>query len=280
MMITSNTRTIRGYRVHYLEAGSGSPVLLLHGFAGSCEEWRSTVEFLAHNGYRAIAVDAVGFGKSDKPGDAPYSFTFFADIYMGLLDELGLEQITLVGHSFGGKCALATTIMHPQRIHRLVVVDSEGFIPLPFWMKKSGLVPFLGKVFLWMSRNPRIFRMQLQGTFYDPSRITSEMEEQFRAILYDPASSQALVQLSRCYDDHDLERTGIRARLGEMSCPTLILWGENDRVFAPSCAEAANREIPGSELVLIPECGHYPHLECPRPFRGALLGFLAKGAQA
>ncbi len=278
-MITSNTQTVNGYRIHYLEAGKGAPILLLHGFAGSCEEWRPTIAYLAQHGYRAIAVDGVGFGKSDKPGDAPYSFQLFADVYTGLLDALGIPQVTLVGHSFGGKCALATTILAPQRMSRLVVVDSEGFIPLPFWMKKSGVVPFLSKAFLWMSRNPRLFRMQMQGTFHDPSRITPEFEQQFRDVLYDPASSQALVQLSRCYDNHDLERTGFRARLSEIGCPTLVIWGENDRVFAPYCGETASKEIPGAKLVLIPNCGHYPHIECPRPFRGALMGFLAAGKQ-
>jgi pimeloyl-ACP methyl ester carboxylesterase len=279
-MITSTTQLVHGYRIHYLEAGKGAPILLLHGFAGSSEEWRPTVAYLAQCGYRAIAVDGIGFGKSDKPANAPYSFQLFADVFIGLLDALHIEHVTLVGHSFGGKCALATTILHPQRINRLVVVDSEGFIPLPFWMRKSGVVPFISKAFLWMSRNPRLFRMQMYGTFHDPSRIPAEFEQQFRDVLYDPASSQALVQLSRCYDNHDLERTGMRVRLNEIACPTLVIWGENDRVFALHCGEAASKEIPRATLVTIPACGHYPHIECPRPFRGALVGFLAAGGAA
>lgn len=274
-MITSTTTIIQGHRLHYLEAGKGPLVLLLHGFAGSCEEWRPTVAWLAEQGYRAIAIDGIGFGKSDKPDDICYSFELYAQLYTDLLTTLGVEQCILVGHSFGGKCALATTIFHPQRISKLVIADSEGFIQIPFWMRKSGVVPFMSKIFLWMSRNPKLFRMQMQGTFYDPSRITPEFEAQFRDMLYDEASSRALIQLSKCYDYHDLMRTGMRDRLHEITCPTLIIWGAEDRVFSPHCGEAAHREIRGSCLVMLPHCGHYPHIERPREFRGPLAGFLA-----
>lgn len=276
IMISSNTTTIHDHRIHYLEAGSGTPILLLHGFAGSCEEWRPTVEFLAQQGYRAIAVDGLGFGKSDKPNDICYTFELFAEIYMRLLDTLGIDQVILVGHSFGGKCALATTVLYPQRIRRLVIADSEGFIQIPFWMRKSGIVPMLSKIFLWISRNPKMFRMQMQGTFYNPSLIPTSFEAQFRDMLYDEKSSHALIQLSKCYDYHDLIRSGMRERLGEISCPTLIIWGANDRVFTVDCAEKAHQEIRGSKCVIIPNCGHYPHIEVPRIFRGTLNGFIAK----
>jgi pimeloyl-ACP methyl ester carboxylesterase len=276
-MITSNIVSLGGYHIHYLEYGSGPPVVLLHGFAGSCEEWRPTVELLGRNGYRAIAVDAVGFGKSDKPDDAPYSLPLFAAMYDGLLDALGLEQATFVGHSFGGKCALAMAILHPQRVGRLVVADSEGFIPIPLFMKKAGVVPFLGEMFLWMSKHPKLFRMQLAGTFHDASRIPIELETHFREMLSDRTQTNALLQLSRCYDDHDLIKSGLRKRLGELRCPTLVVWGENDRVFHRRCGEAAQREIPGARLAMIPRSGHYPHIESPRLFHGVLMGFLAGG---
>jgi pimeloyl-ACP methyl ester carboxylesterase len=276
-VITSATHTIQGYNIHHIEAGTGTPVVLLHGFAGSCNEWRETVAFLSQHGYRAIAVDALGFGESDKPHDAPYSLPLFAKIYDDLLDVLGIESAVFVGHSFGGKCALAMTILHPHRVNRLVIADSEGFIPIPLFMKKAGVIPFLGEVFLWLSRNPRLFRMQLAGTFADPNLIPLELEEHFRSLLGDRQRSGALLQLSRCYDDHDLIRTGLRKRLNEVTCPTLVVWGAQDRIFAPKCGHNAEREIPNSQLVLIPRSGHYPHIERPRAFRGVLLGFLAAG---
>ncbi len=277
-MVNSSIVHIQKYRVHYIEAGSGAPVMLLHGFAGSCKEWRPTVELLAAHGYRAIAVDGVGFGKSDKPADAPYSLELFAGLYDSLLDALGLEHATFVGHSFGGKCVLATAILHPKRVNRLVIADSEGFVTIPLFMRKAGLVPFLADAFLWMSKNPSLFRMQLAGTFYDPSRIPTYLEEHFRSVLYDKEKSQAMLQLSRCYDNHDLIKTGLRNRLHELRCRTLIIWGGQDRVFPPSCGLTARGEIPNSQLLIIPRCGHYPHIESFRSFHGALLGFLARGS--
>lgn len=267
---------IHGYRLHYLEAGEGLPVILLHGFAGSCEEWRSTVDFLGANGYRAIAIDALGFGKSDKPDDAPYALPLYAQLYEGFLDALGIERAIFVGHSFGGKGALATAILKPQRVRRLVILDSEGFMPIPLFMKKAGVIPGLGETFIWMSKNPRLFHLQMAGTFYDAKRIPPGLEEHFRTILGDRAQVRALMQLSRCYDDHDLIKSGLRKRLREIRCPTLIIWGEQDRVFALKYGYRANQEIPGSHLVVIPQCGHYPHIEAERDVHGLLLGVLAK----
>lgn len=274
-MIRSKTISLQGHTLHYLEAGEGDPVLLLHGFAGSCEEWRTTVGVLARAGYRAIAIDALGFGKSDTPDTAPYSFALFSGLYADLLDALGIERAAFVGHSFGGKCALATAITHPQRVSRLVIADSEGFIPIPLFMKKAGVIPFLGDVFLWMSKNPRLFELQLGGVFYDKQNVPDWLTEHFRSMLASKPHTRAMLQLSRCYDNHDLIKSGMRQRLGEIRCPTLILWGEQDRVFAPACGHTAHNEIPGSHLVILPRAGHYPHLEATRAFHGILLGFLA-----
>ncbi len=278
MKSTTIKVTVDGYRLHVLDTGSGAPVLLLHGFAGSSEEWRPTAEMLARSGYRALALDALGFGQSDKPDDAPYSLPLYARLIAGLLDTLGLEQATLVGHSFGGKCALATALLYTPRVRSIVIADSEGFIPIPLFMKKAGVVPGLAEAFLWMSKNPRLFRMQLVGTFYDAERIPPDFVEHFRVLLSDTAQMRALMQLSRCYDDHDLIKSGMRARLGELRLPALVVWGEQDRVFPVKCGRMARDEIPGARLATIPRCGHYPHIERARLFRGLLLGFLARHA--
>jgi pimeloyl-ACP methyl ester carboxylesterase len=107
--------TVGGYRLHMLEGGQGPAVLLLHGFAGSSEDWRATAEFLVEQGYRALAVDCLGFGRSEKPGDAPYSLQLIAGLYAELLDTLEIEQAMVVAHSMGGKYALTLALLHPQR---------------------------------------------------------------------------------------------------------------------------------------------------------------------
>ncbi|MCU0493055.1 MAG: alpha/beta fold hydrolase [Chloroflexaceae bacterium] len=127
-MIISRYLTIENYRLHFLEAGAGPPVVLLHGFAGAAEDWRPSLELLAHNGYHALAVDLLGFGRSAKPGDAPYSLQLSADLLVGLLARLGLERATFAAHSMGGKYALATALLHPHRVKGLVLIDTDGFV--------------------------------------------------------------------------------------------------------------------------------------------------------
>lgn len=275
-MITSHNATVHGYRLHYLEAGSGSPVLLLHGFAGAAEDWTQTLEALARAGYRAFAVDALGFGKSDKPWNAPYSLRLSADLYAGLMDVLGLKTFALVGHSMGGKNALATAVLHPQRVSRLVLLDSDGFQQIPVWMQRGGALPFLGELLLRLAARPQMVRAQLRAAFHDPDTfITDELVARGVALLNDREQRHALLALSRNYDATDLGRSGIRARLNELRCPVLIVWGAEDRYFAPNCGAIAQREIPGSQLVLIPNTGHFPQIEASRPFHGLLIGFLS-----
>jgi pimeloyl-ACP methyl ester carboxylesterase len=269
--------SVQGYPIHALDSGAGPPVLLLHGFAGDAEEWRPTLQFLAGQGYRAIAVDALGFGRSDKPGDAPYSLKLYADLYAGLLDILGLEQATLVGHSLGGKLALATSLLHPDRVKRLILVDSDGFI-VPSPLTQAGAWPLLGPALLRLSAQPFSVRALLTTAFAHPeTHVTPERVNRFSAALGAPDNRRVLRAISRRYDATDLRRTGLRSRLKELRCPTLLIWGAADRVFAPKYGAIAQREIPGARLVTIPDCGHFPHIEAPRAFRGLLVGFLAGG---
>ncbi|NCC34508.1 MAG: alpha/beta fold hydrolase [Chloroflexia bacterium] len=268
--------TIDGYKIHVLEAGTGPLVLLLHGFAGSGEDWRPTVAAVANMGYRAMAVDALGFGRSAKPGDAPYSLALMARIYTGILDQCGVTQATLIGHSMGGKYALATAVLHPERINGLVLVASDGFVEASR-LTMAGGWPLVGPGILWLSAQPRVVRMLLTAAFADPERhLTAEILERGRAALMGEDNRRALTALSRQYAATDLGLTGLRARLGELTMPTLLIWGESDQVFpVEACGYVARSEIPEAHLVVLPHCGHFPQIESPRLFQGALAGFLA-----
>lgn len=273
-MIVSGFVTVRGYRLHYLTAGNGLPVVLLHGFAGSAEEWRPTLVALAGQGYRAIAVDALGFGRSDKPGDAPYSLSLYADLYAGLLDTLDLESAAFIAHSMGGKFALATAILHPTRLTRLVLVDTDGFAPASP-LTKAGDWPILGPAFLWVSAQTVVVRAFLKAAFAHPEIfVTPELIERSRNALSGPDNRRALQALCRHYDAIDLQRSGLRARLYEIRCPTLIVWGAQDRVFSPDYGKVVQQEIPGSHLVLLPNCGHFPHIEAADDFQRIVIAFL------
>lgn len=276
--IISNTIRIQGYTLHFLACGRGPAVILLQGFPVSADYWRPTLELLGRSGYRAIAVDTLGFGQSDKPDHAPYSLPFFANLYADLLDALNLEHATFVGHSFGGKLALSTAVLHPQRVSRLVLLDSDGFTSIPYFIRVPGPLGRVGELLLWLSSHPALIRAQMQLAFYDPTpHVTPGMVALGSDVLRLPKNRRVLMLMSRRYKDNDLLHSGLRARLGELRIPTLVIWGEHDRVFAPCYGEIASREIPCARLVTIPRCGHFPHIETPRVFHGLLLGFLAKG---
>jgi pimeloyl-ACP methyl ester carboxylesterase len=277
-VINEQMVTVDDYRLRILSAGSGPAVLLLHGFAVNADDWRPTLTHLAQAGYHAIAPDALGFGYSAKPGGAAYSLQRYAALNVAILDALEIPAAALVGHSMGGKHALATTILYPSRVRRLLIADSEGFMQLPLFMRKGGTLPFLGEALLALSARPAMIRMQLKPAFADPKQyLTPQLIARAQATLGDPGVRRTMLDLSRHYAANDLKGSGMWARLGEITCPTLIVWGAEDRMFASHYAQVAKAAIPGAELVLIPHCGHFPQIEAVEQFHSLLRGFLADG---
>lgn len=268
--------TVEGFRLRVLTAGDGPAVLLLHGFLVNADDWRPTLTCLANAGYRAIAPDALGFGYSDKPGGSAYSLKRYAALNVGVLDALGVKSAAVVGHSMGGKHALATAILYPERVSRLLIADSEGFMTLPLFMRKGGALPFIGETILSLSALPPVVRMQLAAAFADPDRyVTPELIARGRATLGDRRIRETTLAMSRHFEANDLKGSGLWERLVEIRCPVLIVWGEQDRLFPVKYAYEARAAIPGSQLVIIPRCGHFPQIEAQERFHGLLLGFLA-----
>ena len=268
--------TVGGYKLHLLTAGQGATVLLLHGFAGSAEDWRPTAEALVRRGYRVVAADALGFGRSAKPLDAPYSFQLQVELYAGILDALKIERVCVMGHSMGGKYAVAMALLRPERVHSLVLVSSDGFAAAPP-MNRAGHLPFIVPAILWLSAQPAVTKAMLSAAFVEPEvHVTPAVIARARTALLGKANWQALEAFSRRYDHHDLQVTGLRARLGEVRAPALLVWGDSDQVFPlKTSGRAAAAEIPTAQLVAMPRCGHFPQVEAARQFQGVLAGFLA-----
>ncbi|MFV9505216.1 MAG: alpha/beta fold hydrolase [Oscillochloridaceae bacterium umkhey_bin13] len=277
--IVSRFVTVGGYKLHMLEAGQGPVVLLLHGFAGSAEDWRRSLSALAARGYRAIALDLLGFGRSAKPADAPYGLELMTTLLVGLLDQLELAQVHLIAHSMGGKYALALAVNHPHRVSRLVLTATDGFVAASPMVGLGGN-PVFGASILWIAARPAITRAMLGASFADPVRyVTPDVITRGREALLGPENRRALVALSRRYAASDLGQTGLRARLGELRLPILLIWGAEDRVFpADPVARTAAASLPHAHLLIIPNCGHFPQIEAERQWVGVVLGFLAAGS--
>jgi pimeloyl-ACP methyl ester carboxylesterase len=277
-MITSHICSVNKLHLRYIQAGEGAPVVLLHGFAYSADNWRGTMDVLAQQGYRAIALDLPGFGESDKPGDIVYSLHFSAEMVHGFLNALGLPAgVPIIAHSYGSKIALALALLYPAYVSKLVLVDSDGFIDQPLFVRKVFSLPIIGNGLMSFVASPNVLPKFLQEAYAHPERhITDEELTALRDVLTQPDRRRVLQLISNYYKENDLRGSGLRSRLGELRCPTLIVWGDKDRIVHPSCAEIARREIPGAKLVMFPDCGHFPHIEYAHAFQGLILGFLAK----
>ena len=254
----------------YLAAGAGPPVVLVHGGdAGTgALRWLPVIGPLAAH-FRVIAPDMVGYGESDKPS-APYDRRYFSTWLTGFIDAVGLQRASLVGHSLGGAITLQFTLDNPERVDRLVLVNSAGLgrasqrvpLTLKFRMICHNLFP-----------SPLSSRWFLEHqVLFDPKAVNDtllELEEYGRAVIKMPGGRRVFWQgRGRAVAPMPLQR------LGRLSPTTLIVWGEADPNFPLASAEAAARVIRHARLKVIPNSRHLCFFDRPEVFSEVLLGFL------
>jgi pimeloyl-ACP methyl ester carboxylesterase len=254
-----NSVSVFGARLHYVDAGSGSVVVLLHGLADDVGVWGSVMPALAAK-HRVIALDQIGFGRSDKPllGYQAGTFVEFLD---GFLNELKIDRASLVGNSFGGWIAADFALTHPERIDRLVLCDAAGYAAVPKKMDPRAL-----NALRLVSREDIRYLGPL--TFHN-KRFYEDVDLAFkqRVTAGDGYTiNQLLDSMIRGEDVLD-------GRLGAIHKPTLIVWGREDRLIPLNFAQRFHKEITGSRLEVIDDCGHMPHVECADKFNHALLKF-------
>jgi 2-hydroxy-6-oxonona-2,4-dienedioate hydrolase len=259
---TDKFATVYGAKIHYVEAGNGAPLILIHGLADNVEIWDSVIPPLAAK-FRVIALDQIGFGQSDKPL-LNYRVGTFVDFLDGFMSELKIERASLVGNSLGGWVAASFALAHPKRVDRLVLCDAAGYRSLPQAMEPRTLdalklasrddIRYLG---------PLTFHNK---QFYEGAAVDDAFRQ--RVIAGDSYTvSRVLDSLIRGDDALD-------NRLHAINRPTLILWGRDDKLIPLSFGERFHQEIAGSQLRLIDNCGHMPQVECANEFSTAVLQFL------
>jgi pimeloyl-ACP methyl ester carboxylesterase len=269
---------IHGHEVSYRAAGEGPVLLLVHGMAGSCRTWRHVMAELAED-HTVIAPDLLGHGQSDKPrGD--YSLGAHACGVRDLLTVLGHERATLVGHSLGGGIAMQFAYQFPTRCERLVLVGSGGLgrdvSPLLRVLSAPGteylLTPLLdprlhalaGRVGSRLGRLGFRADPALEGIWNGWTDLT------------DARALRAFLHTVRAVIDPAGQRVSARDRLYLAAhVPTLIVWGERDRIIPVSHAHAAHDLIPGSRLEVIEGAGHFLPLEQPARLVEIIEDFLA-----
>jgi len=266
-----------GMTIRYLVAGEGPPLVLLHGAGDNSLDWRWVLPALA-GAHRVYAPDLPGSPDSARPV-ADYSPAFFERSVASFVDALGIGRATLVGNSLGGLAALRLALSEPARVGALVLVDSAGLGRAVNPSFNSVNVPGLAEaaIPLWRTRVGGYQRAWARAAllFAHPTRAPREwLAEQCR-LARSPGYLEAHVTALRALVSPFGQREVLMDSLPLLEMPTLVVWGERDRVFPRSQAGRAVAQIPGGSLSLIPGCGHLPHIECPEPFVAALDRFLS-----
>lgn len=265
--------------IHLYTAGEeGETIVLLHG-GGLDSAWLSwqPVILALSTRFRVIAPDLPGYGKSDTP-QIDYTLDYYIEFVRRLLDQLDVERPTLAGISMGGGIAIGFALAYPQRVNRLVPVDSYGIqrkYPGGLWGYYLVRMEWLNRFSWWLlGRNRALTRASLQQIMYDPNALSDDLINEVYEEIRRPRAGMAF----RSFQRHEVLRDGVRTcyldRLKEIQAETLFIHGENDRLVPVECAREAHAKLPGSRLEVIPACGHWPQREQPDEFNRILLDFL------
>lgn len=241
---------------HYIRKGKGEPLVLIHGIFSSAFVWHKNIDELSRY-FDVIAVDLKGYGYSDKHSDGRYSRENIRQFMIDFMDAINVEKAIVAGHSWGGGVAMDLALAYPQRVEKLVLIDSAGY-PLKHnflsWLLK---LPGMGKFFLALCDKDTLQWILKKGVFFDPSLVTTEEIEGWIRPYYVKGSVQAALEL-RNFD------FVIGKNIKDISCPALIIWGQDDKCLPVKFAERFKQDIKGSVLKIIPNCGHNPQEEKPK----------------
>jgi len=280
--------TVAGVRLHYLAAGdSDPPVLLLHGGGVDAAgfSFHAAIPALAAC-CRVLAPDWPGYGGSASPPTA-WALAEHVALLGGLLDALGLARASLVGLSLGGGAALGFALQAPERVERLVLVDSYGLGEellggvVSYLFVHSPLNRLSWAALRLLARTRRLARLTLRATLpRHPERVTEPLLDAFIRLLRQPRAGAAWRQFQRRETLWLRYRASYLQQLPDLRVPTLLIHGANDPAVPVAWAERAHGRIPGSQLVVLPECGHVAPMEQPDACNAALLRFLAAGVRS
>jgi pimeloyl-ACP methyl ester carboxylesterase len=271
---------VDGLPIRYLEAGTGPPLVLLHGAGDNVLDWRWVMPALA-NTHRVYALALPGSPDSARP-TADYSPAFFERFVASFLDALSITRAAMVGNSLGGLIALRLALSEPARVMALVLVDSAGLgrtvNPAFTFVNLPGLG--VAAIPLWRTRVGAYQRAwgRTALLFARPESVPREwLAEQWR-LARSPGYLEAHWATLRAQVSPVGQREVLVDRLPSLKTPTLVVWGARDRVFPESQARDAVARLREGSPALIPDCGHMPHVECPDRFLAALSGFLGSRA--
>jgi len=248
-------------RTAYLAAGSGEPLVCLHGAGAGAVTWYPSIGPLARR-FRVVAPDVIGYGESDKP-DAPYDRPYFSAWLRELLEALEIDRASVMGLSQGGASALQFAYENPRMVEKLVLVDSGAL----------GARPSFGSMLsmIWLNLLPSAAASRFNARYllFDPANRDPRHGRYSIDVLRKPGGKNAFIQ-GKGAAVSPMPREELR----RIEAETLVVWGENDLLFSIEHVEAAIRVMPRARLHRIGNAGHLPHMDQPETFNRIVMDFL------
>jgi pimeloyl-ACP methyl ester carboxylesterase len=271
------------HRVSTLTMGEGPDMLLLHGLGGTRASLFETAAALSRR-YRVHAPDLPGFGSSSKPATGGYNARWFAELMIGLMDQLEIDRAHLVGNSMGGRVAIEMGLIAPERVTALGLL-----CPAVAWVKRGFhpivrlLRPELG--FLPHGLHRSLVASQFSSIFFDRDAVDPAvgdlMVDEFRRIYHSPGARYAFLSCARnIYLEAPFGRSGFYPRLAGLQPPALFVWGSHDTLIPAGIGRHVRKWLPGAEQVLLESCGHVPQVEHPEHTNDLLMSFFARADDA
>lgn len=266
---------VAGARVYYLRAGSGTPMLLIHGLVGSSRNWRYNIDALAQHA-TVYAIDLVNMGQSQRVGGLDPGLQATVNRIIAVMDALELPEADFVAHSYGGAVALMLAALHPRRARRLILFAPAN----PYCRSGDPIVrtcstPWGGLLAWLLPYSPRpIQRIALGEVYGGPDHVADSCLQEIVGGLRNPNTLRHVLSIIRCWFS---ERAKLKAALGRVKrFPTLLVWGDLDCTVGLSSAVKLNRKLSGSELIVLPGGGHTVFQETPEQVNRIVLEWLGR----